>query len=328
VYQIPKKRLLVAVAVLAALVAGALAYRFFADWRASRARKAPGAAAERSAAPPPAEERPAAAPAEKAPPSTPAPTQPPVPAPEPVTAASEIIAKARTYLGSEAALDAVRSVHFVGTMQEYFGSDPAPVESSVEIIFQKPYQQCIVRKWADKVETTGLDDLEAWLRTEDAKDPSQWRLTLLAPDFVKRLRANTWENLHFFKGLERRGGTVTVLGPATIDGVATVKVAFVHEPGIAFTRYFDQATGRLVLTETDQGGRIRQDGEITTGGLRFHAKEVYLTNGPDTKGQVVPKRMVIMFTRITLNEAFPDDRFAVPQLTPASASAPASPPAQ
>ena len=234
--------------------------------------------------------------------------------------AAAIIAKARAYLGSEAALDGVRSLHFTGTMQEFFGTDPTPVNSTVEIIFQKPCQQCIVRKWADKVETTGLDDLEAWLRTEDAKNPAQWRLTLLAPDFVKRLRANTWENLNFYQGLEREGGTVSVLGSADVDGVKTVKVAFTHEPGIVFTRYFDAATGRLVLTETEQGGRVRQEGEIMAGGLRFHAREIYQTQGPDAKGQIVSKRMVITFDKITLNEVFPDSRFAVPALLPPAAA--------
>ena len=230
--------------------------------------------------------------------------------------AGQIIARARAYLGPGASLDAVRSVHFVGTMQEYFGDDPKPSDSTVEIIFQKPCQQCIIRTWPDRMETTGLDDLEAWLRTQDLKNPSQWRLTLLGPDLVKRLRANTWENLNFYQGLEQEGGMVEVRGPAVVDGVATVKVAFIHEPGIVFVRYFDTDTGRLVLTETEQGGRITEEGEIMAGGLRFPAKVTHLTNGPDAKGQIVPKRMVITFSKVTLNEAFPDRLFAVPELAP------------
>ena len=159
--------------------------------------------------------------------------------------ADQIIAKARAYLGGEAALDAVRSVHFVGTMetQEFTAAGPKPAKYAIEIIFQKPYQQRITKTSATIVETTGLDDLEAWVRIEDVTNQSRWRLSLLTPDMVRKLRANTWENLNFFKGIEQRGGRVEVLGPATIDGVATVKVAFIHEPGIVFNRYFDLASG-------------------------------------------------------------------------------------
>ena len=54
-----------------------------------------------------------------------------------------IIAKARAYLGSEAALNAVTSLHLSGTVS---GENPANTGSKdwsakVEIIFQKPWQE-------------------------------------------------------------------------------------------------------------------------------------------------------------------------------------------
>jgi hypothetical protein len=232
--------------------------------------------------------------------------------------ADQVIAKARAYLGSEAALNAVQSVHFVGTMttQEYTADGPRPAKYAIEIIFQKPYQQRITKTSATVIETTGLDDLEAWQRIQDVTNQSRWRLTLLAPDLVKKLRANTWENLNFFKGLERRGGRVQILGPATVEGVPTIEVAFIHGPGIVFNRYFALATGKLVLTETEQGGRIKEEGEIMVDGLRFPAKVTTTSKITDPKNQVVDNVVVITFDKITLNEKFPDSFFDVPPLSP------------
>ncbi len=242
--------------------------------------------------------------------------------------ADQIIAKARAYLGGDAALTAVQSVHFVGTMetQEMTADGLKPAKFAIEIIFQKPYQQRITKTSATIIETTGLDDLEAWQRIDDVTNPSRWRLSLLAPELVKKLRANTWENLNFFKGIERRGGRVEVLGPATVDGVATVKAAFIHGLGIVFNRYFDLATGRLVVTETEQGGRIKEEGEIMVNGLRFPRSVTTATKVTDAKNQVIDNAVVITFDRITLNEAFPDSYFDVPALSrPRAAPAPAAP---
>jgi hypothetical protein len=242
--------------------------------------------------------------------------------------ADQIIAKARAYLGSEAALDAVRSVHFVGAMetQEFTADGPKPAKYAIEIIFQKPYQQRIIKTSPTIIETTGLDDLEGWQRIQDVTNQSRWRLTLLAPDLVKKLRANTWENLNFFKGIEQRGGRVEMRGPATIDGAATVKVAFIHEPGIVFNRYFDLASGKLVLTETEQGGRIKEEGEIMVNGVRFPLRVTTITKVADAKNQIVDNPVVITFDKITLNETFPDSYFAVPPLNPPE-EAPAPAPA-
>ena len=249
--------------------------------------------------------------------------------------AAQIIAKARAYLGGDAALDAIHSVHFVGTMeaQEFTTDGPKPARYRIEIIFQKPYEQLITKTSPKIIETTGLDDLEGWQRISDVTDRSSWRLILLATDLVKKLRANTWENLNFFQGIEQRGGHVEVLGPATIDGVPAIKVAFIHEPGIAFNRFFDLATGRLLLTETDQGGRIKEEGQIIVAGVRFPQKVTTISKITDPKGNVVDNPVVVSFDRITVNENFPESLFEVPTLSPPeeppvpAAPAPAAAPA-
>ena len=157
-----------------------------------------------------------------------------------------IIAKARAFIGSEKVLNELKSVHYVGTLVTADPADPnKQTRAAMEIIFQKPGQQCIIATSDKMVETTALDGYEGWQRVQDPKDPSKWRQSLLGPDQIKRLRANTWENLAYFRGIEKVGGRLEDLGTAVIEGVTCQKIAFIHSPTIVFYRYFDVATGRL-----------------------------------------------------------------------------------
>ncbi|MBI5693887.1 MAG: hypothetical protein HZC55_27760 [Verrucomicrobia bacterium] len=220
-----------------------------------------------------------------------------------------ILAKARAYIGSEAALNAMKSVHYVGTLITADPNDATKQSrAAMEIIFQKPERQRIKATSDKVVEVTALDGYEGWQRVQDAADSSKWRQTLLGPDQVRRLRANTWENLAYFRGIEKVGGRVEDQGPATIDGVACQKIAFIHTPNIIFYRYFDLATGRLVMTETEAGGSIREKGEIVVNGVRFPKSIV--TTSKNQKGQSVS--VTIEFEKITVNEEFPAILFAVP----------------
>lgn len=136
-------------------------------------------------------------------------------------------------------------------------------------------------------------------------------MTLLGREQVKRLRANTFETLAFFRGLETRGGRIEDQGPATIDGVACQKVAFDHGSNIIFTRYFDLATGRLVFTETEAGNTLREQGEIIEAGLRFPKTLITTTKNAAGKLQTV----TINVEKVTVNETFPASLFRVPALS-------------
>lgn len=221
-----------------------------------------------------------------------------------------IVAKARAFLGGDAPLDAIRSVHYVGKLTSEDKDASGPV--SIEIIFQKPDQQRIVATSDKGIEMTGLNGYEGWQRVQDPTDSSRWQLTLLAKEQIKRLRANTWENLCFFRGLERIGGKVEDQGTTTIEGVKVRKVAFIHSPEIIFYRYFDESTGRLVLTETEGGGRIHENGEMMVQGVRF--PRTLITTSKNSEGKEVT--VSIAFEKITLNENFPETLFAVPALSP------------
>lgn len=223
-----------------------------------------------------------------------------------------ILAKARAYVGSEAALDGLKSIRYTGTLVT---SDPADAtkqtRAAMEIIFQKPDQQR-VQATSDKViDVTALDGYDGWQRTQDAADASKWQQTLLGSEQIKRLRANTWQNLSFYRGIERAGGRVEDKGPATIDGVACQKIEFVHFGNVVFTRYFETATGRLVFTETDGGNStMRESGEIRVDGLRFPKTIVQTTKQPNGAARTT----TITFDKITVNETFSPSMFRVPAI--------------
>ena len=76
-----------------------------------------------------------------------------------------MVAKARAYLGPESALNAVKSVHYVGSVLAPNPADPAKlVPVSLDIIFQAPYRQRTVRTIATMVDTSALDGYDGWHR--------------------------------------------------------------------------------------------------------------------------------------------------------------------
>jgi hypothetical protein len=73
-------------------------------------------------------------------------------------------------------------------------------------------------------------------------------------------------------------------------------------------RYFDLATGRLVQTDTDDGGTTRESGEQKVNGVRFPRTMTMTVKGP--KGEV--QNVSIAIESVTVNETFPDAVFRIP----------------
>ncbi|MCU0794263.1 MAG: hypothetical protein MUE42_15780 [Opitutaceae bacterium] len=222
--------------------------------------------------------------------------------------AEAVIAKARAHLGGDAALDAVRSIRYSGSIEMTETPAATPARSRIEIIFQKPCQHRLVITSDKTTDITGLDDYLAWRRIVPL-DGGRAQTIGMGADATQRLRANTWENLSFFRGIEQRGGEIVDQGEAEIDGIRCRKLVFSYGSGIEFIRYIDLATGRLVLTETLPVGRIREEGEIVISGLRFPKK--LIATGPasaDGRSRVI----TITFDRIVLNETFPASTFEQP----------------
>jgi hypothetical protein len=229
--------------------------------------------------------------------------------------AEQWIAKARAYVGTEEALNAVTAVRITGTIH-LVEKTPSPEDKAklvdrpislpVEIMFQKPFQQRITITRPEVIITDGLDGYDAWQKRTDPKNPTQWRLSLQDANGIKSLRANTWENLYFYRGLEKKGGRVQVDGDEAVDGVACVKVSFYHSDSIVFRRFFEKATGRLVKTVTENGTEIREQGSITVKGVRYPRKVV----NKSPTGEIT----TIDFEKVVLNEPVPVIDFAVPGL--------------
>lgn len=223
-----------------------------------------------------------------------------------------LIVKARAYIGSEADLAAVQSLRFRGDLTVVDSSGSPPVTAKLEIAFAKPDRQIITASGSENVETTALDGYEAWQRVENPTDKSQFRVSLLGRDQLKRLRANTFENLSFYRGIERVGGHIEDRGVAKVDGVECHKIAFVHGPDIVFVRSFDRSTGRLILTETDAGTAIREEGEIKSGNLRFPAKIITTNTFADGSTRTI----TVTFTDVSVNPELPAALFALPTNIP------------
>jgi hypothetical protein len=224
---------------------------------------------------------------------------------------AEVIAKARAYLGGDEVLAKVRSLRYRGTVEtteKQPDGTEKQINHQIEIVFQKDYEQRIVLTTDAFVETTALDDYEGWHRREDKQDASKWQTILFQKNRVKQLRASTWENLAFFKGLEQIGGEVVDGGVVQIDGKAAHKLEFVHEPGIVYTRYFDPQSGKLLFTETDQGVRIREEGEVLVNGVRFPQRIINVTTQAGSAERVV----TITIKEVTVNESYSPELFRVP----------------
>jgi hypothetical protein len=214
-------------------------------------------------------------------------------------------------------LDAVRSLRFQGsfegTEQVADPADPKklverPVRVAIDIIFQQPMQQRQVIR-SDRVErVTVLDGYDAWEQVVDLSGKNKTRVTLLDTMSIKRLRATTIENLSFYSDRQSSMREVRFLGEETVDGVICGKLSFVHASGIVFLRYFDRASGHIVKTVVEGGGEIREEGELIVNGVRFPQKVINTApNGRST---------TITFDKVTVNDTFTPDNFAVPSLAP------------
>jgi hypothetical protein len=226
-----------------------------------------------------------------------------------------VIGLARAYLGPDSTLDGINTIHFVGSFERTDPDHPevGTIHATLDMVFSKPYRQRQVMRGAKVSDTTVLDGYDAWERLQDNVDPSKFRLKWLSVNDIKSLRANTWENLHFFRGLDV-GDTAEDQGPSTVDGIACERVDFIHGQGNVFERFFDRDTGKLVLT-VRSGESIRETGEIIVDGIKFPKSIVSVAKTPSGKDLVT----TVTFDSVVLNEPIKGDAFAAPNLMPEKA---------
>lgn len=218
-----------------------------------------------------------------------------------------VIAKARARVAPDDVLDGLRSIHYLGTLTGMDPTDPKKtLTASIEIFLQKPAQQRIVVTSATEIDISALDDYDAWHRTVERAHPERWHQSQMGPEQIRQLRADVWQNLYFFRGIEKIGGHVEDMGPSTIDGVACEKIGFYHTDTLVYLRYFNRETGELVYTGTPENN-IREQGEMMIDGIRF-PKTLLISQAADG----VESKRTITFEKITVNESLPASLFAVP----------------
>lgn len=219
----------------------------------------------------------------------------------------QVIEKARQYLGGDEALEKISSIHYEAEFESQGGE-----KGAITIIFQKPLQQRIEVLRGTMGEITAVNDFDGWRKVYDREDEARWSVTLLDIAKIRELQANSWENLNFFRGIESRRGWIENKGRSQVDGRDAVELVFHHPRGVAFTRFFDEETGRLLVTRTQEGAEIREEGMMRVDGVVFPKK---LTMSRD--GEVLNE---IRFRSVKLNEPFADSFFEVPSLAPRTAS--------
>jgi len=213
-----------------------------------------------------------------------------------------IIARARAYVGPEAVLNKVTSIHYRGLLTSDDGTT-----GKVDIIFQKPLFQLAVVEIGKVRETTALSGYDGWRKVEDLTNEADWELTLLEADQIRRLQANVWENLNWFRGIKNRNSKVVYDGRKEIRGVECDQVSYPHGEDITFIRYFEVENGRLVATETGSGSRICEEGEIMVSGIRFPERVITTGNNPSS---------TIQFDLVEVNIDYDEELFEVPMLLP------------
>ena len=212
----------------------------------------------------------------------------------------EIISKARAYIAEEETLNAVESIRYIGT----YVDTSRGTTGRIEIHFEKPFRQRLEISEGDEVQTTAIDGYEGWKRQMNRNSPEKWQLLILEAGELKRMRANTFENLNFFRGIEKVRGTAENLGIVKRDGRDAHRVIFRYGGGLFYERLIDVKNGELLLTVNDQGLEIQEVGEIRVDGIRFPQKVMTLVNG-----EIIN---TVSFETITVNEQFEDDVFELP----------------
>jgi hypothetical protein len=228
--------------------------------------------------------------------------------------ADEAITKARAYVGKERDINGLRSIHYLAHMEvrDSTGALVKTASGPMELILQKPDQQLVVRTLGQLRDTVGLDGLTGWQRTESVGEPKKGRTTILPRAQLRQTQANAFENLSFFRGLEQRGGRVEMRGETTIEGRPAIRIAFIHPGELVFLRSFDRETGRLLLSEGQDGERSREEGECVVQGIRFPKRVISTGRSVDGKMMVT----TLFFDEIKVNEVFPPSTFAVPMVSP------------
>ncbi len=216
----------------------------------------------------------------------------------------QIIAKARDYLGGDTQLRAVETIQFQGTFTTHEGDG----KGEILIYLKKPFKQRldVIRAHDGIVETTAINDIDGWGRRANEKDAEDWTIRILSMGELKRMRANTFDNLNFYSGIEQLGGSIINKGIVNKEGKEAYLLHFKYDKTIHYKRYFDVNTGKLLGTINDKGIEIKDIDEIIVDGIRFPREQIRIEDGK--------KKDTLTFTKIVINAPLDDKIFELPSL--------------
>ncbi len=222
---------------------------------------------------------------------------------EPTT--DQILAMAREYLGGDVNLRAVQTIQFHGT---FTTQDSEGEKGEIIIYLKKPFKQRldVMRLKEGVTETTAINNIDGWVRRSNNKNDSDWTIRILSMLEFKRMRANTFDNLNFYHGIEKIGGYITNKGKVQKDGKTACLLHFQYDNEMFYDRYFDINTGELLATINDKGIEIKDKGEFIVDGIRFPCEQVSYENGK--------KKNTLIFAEIIINHPMDDDLFELPSL--------------
>lgn len=213
--------------------------------------------------------------------------------------ADEIIAQARSFVGSEEALDAIQALRFVGVLDP---ADPDAPEMGIDLLIEKPAKQRLVVTGADGTTTSIVGSSQGYI-LQNNFETGQESFQVMPFQQIRSLRANTVENLYFFDPPQRFQVRTKYMGDEEIDGRLSHVLKFSHRGGLAYVRYFDVETGELIATEADTGFMNMEVGQQEVDGLKFsESVEAYLD------GELVH---TIRFSEIEVNPEIPEGAFSV-----------------
>ncbi|MEO0796063.1 MAG: hypothetical protein AAFX93_12915 [Verrucomicrobiota bacterium] len=177
------------------------------------------------------------------------------------------IQKVRSQLGTEDALNSVKSIHYKGKVISPTGEE----SSELELIFQAPNYQLLRETNEKAVNQTAVNGYEGYVMSYSVADPNQKVIRVLAPAQVKRLMANAVENLNFFNGPKKmRKAIIEDGGQVDYNGQTVRKLVFDYPvSGLSYTRYFDPKSGKLLATTSSDGLTMVEKSSLVVDGVKF-----------------------------------------------------------
>lgn len=224
------------------------------------------------------------------------------------TPAETLVTKARTALGGETALNAVRSLRIEMSVVDADGKALGALVSE----YKAPYSQRELNYTEKNIENISAINGREGFRILRRLDNNASQIQVIPYEELNARRDFTAANLHLLAVPSTERGSVELAPDETIDGVACATLDYSYASGVIIRRYVDKATGRLVATRINNKGGV-------VGNLMLNVGEQKISeiNFPksivirDDKGKT---QRTLNVTKVEVNPSIDDAAFAMPRI--------------